>query len=355
MLYGLKAIEDHPCFKMHDLLENLFFEYVSDKDFSDVVFRNIFSKKYINGHGKAFKKSLDDLVHSLPTNKAKKQKLYSQFVNNNSIEALCLEKGFIPESYIRWTDIIGVRLNGFLLNCYETKLDLSPFKRPDSSLKPTHSFYQEFIIKNGGICPFCGLNAYKNVFGSRREDLDHYLFKGKYPFAAANMWNLVPTCSECNQDYKKTKDVLFDAGVRTEAYYPYRKIGGVNLKVNLNIGFDNKTPDAWNIHITPKIAAELKQVENWVRIYGITRRYKNEIAAEHDNWIMTELLERGTVFVDTNGFRRFMISRARVHKKLFEKKLAPKSFLKTSFFVFVARYADDAFIGKYMLPFNAGL
>ncbi len=355
MLYGLKAVEDHPCFKMQDLLGNLFFDYVSDKHFSDDVFPDVFSEEYLKKYGGGFKQEIEVMLKSLPHKKALKQKVYSQFSNNNSIEALCLDMGWSPENYIKWNTASGKKIRDFFLSCYKSRLDIVPFKRPNCSNRPTQSFYREFILENGSICPFCGLNPYKNLFGPRREDLDHYLYKGKYPLAAANMWNLVPTCSECNQDYKKTKDVLFDAGVRTEAYYPYRDIGGVNLKVNLNIGMDNKTPDAWNIQITPKIAAELKQVENWVRIYGITQRYRNEIAAEHDNWIMTELLERGPVFVDAKDFRRFMISRARVCKIRFDKKLEPKSFLKIAFFVFVARHADDAFIGKYMLPFNAGL
>lgn len=355
MLYGLKAVKDHPCFKMQDLLGNFFFDYVSDKGFSDNVFPSIFSQKYIDGHGRAFKETLTDLAQRLPTQKAKKQKLYSQFMNNNSIEALCLEKGFIPESHIRWSDVTGIELNEFLLNCYGTKLDLSPFKRLGCKLKPTHRFYRDFISINGCICPFCGLSSYRNVFGPRREDLDHYLYKGKYPFAAANMWNLIPTCSECNQDYKKTTDVLYNGNVRTEAYYPYGKVGGISIKVKLKIGSNNKMPGSWDIHISPKNSTELEKVENWVRVYGIRLRYQNEIAFDHDNWIMTDLEERREAFANPNDFRRFMISRARVHKNLFDKKLAPKSFLKIAFFLFVARHADDAFIGKYMIPFNAGL
>lgn len=355
MLYGLKAVEDHPCFKMQDLLANLFFDYVSDKDFSDDAFPDIFSKRYLEKHGGGFKQAIEAMIKSLPSRKASKQKIYSQFVNNNSVEALCLDTGYLPEGYIKWSSASGKKIKEFLLSCYQTRLDLVPFKRPNCILNPTHSFYKEFILTNGGICPFCGLNAYKNVFGPRREDLDHYLYKGQYPLAAANMWNLVPTCSECNQVYKKTKDVLFDGGVRTEAYYPYRNTGGINLKVSLNVGSDNKTPAAWNIYITPKNINELKQVENWIRVYGITQRYKNEIATEHDKWIMTELLERDSAFADQNDFRRFMISRARKHKKRFDKKLAPTSFLKTSFFVFMARNADPAFIGKYMIPFNASI
>ena len=355
MLYGLQVIDDHPCFKMQNLLGNIFFDYVSDKGFSDDVFPDNFSEAYLRRYGVEFKQAIEIMITSLPVKKSERQKIYSQFVNNNSIEMLCLDKGFLPENNIKWTATKAKKLKAFLLNCYQKKIDLAPFKRPGCSLKPTQRFYRDFTLLNGAICPFCGLSAYKNIFGPRREDLDHYLYKGKYPLAAANMWNLIPTCSECNQDYKKTTDVLYDGTIRTEAYYPYGKVGGVQLQLRLKAGSNNKLPVSWDIYISPKKSSELKQVQNWDRVYGITERYQNEIAFYHDNWMMTALTERTAKFTNLYDFRLFMVSRARVHKRLFERRYEPKSFLKTSFFIFVARHADAAFIGKYMIPFNAGI
>lgn len=354
MLYALKVVEEHPCFQMQDLLNNFFYDYVCNFNFDDDIFPIIFSKKYINGNGKSFKTTLENLRAGLPKQKIKKQQLYSQFINNNSIEALCLEKKFTPENNISWGAGQGKKLNDFMLNCYATKLDLSPFKKANCNKKPTHRFYSDFIELNGSICPFCGLNSYKNKFGSRREDLDHYLYKGKYPFAAANMWNLIPTCSECNQDYKKILDVLYDGNARKEAFYPYGKVGGVTLKVSLKNNY-SKGPNDWNVVVKEKILADKEKVENWDRVYGITKRYKNALAQDYDKWILAALIRRKEKFNTILDFKKFMLLNARDERKLYKKKLAPTSFLKQSFFVFVARSADDAFIGKYMLPFNADL
>ncbi|WP_192021351.1 hypothetical protein [Shewanella sp. WPAGA9] len=355
MLYGLKVVDDHPCFKMQELFNNFFFDYAFEIDFDEDVFPSVFSKKYILGYGKAFKTSLEDARANLPKHKINKQELYSQFINNNSIEALCLEKTFIPDDTMDWTSEEGKKLNDFLLNCYKSKLDITPLRRPGCSEKPTHRFYSDFIDKNGVICPFCGLNSYKNKFGPRREDLDHYFYKGKYPLAAVNMWNLIPTCVDCNQDYKGILDVLYDGATRKEAYYPYGKVGGVTLKVGLNIAVNNKLPKAWVVSITPKNFEDEEKVENWIRVYGITKRYMNELAAYHDSWIVAALKDRKAKFISFVDFRKFMMSRARVQRAFYIERLEPKSFLKQSFFVFVARTADDAFIGKYMIPFNAGL
>lgn len=117
MLYALKVVEEHPCFQMQDLLNNFFYDYVCNFNFDDDIFPIIFSKKYINGNGKSFKTTLENLRAGLPKQKIKKQQLYSQFINNNSIEALCLEKKFTPENNISWGAGQGKKLNDFMLNC----------------------------------------------------------------------------------------------------------------------------------------------------------------------------------------------------------------------------------------------
>ena len=51
------------------------------------------------------------------------------------------------------------------------------------------------------VCPFCGCE-YFDAPGAPREDLDHYLPRNLYPFAAANLRNLVPMGMKCNERYK---------------------------------------------------------------------------------------------------------------------------------------------------------
>ena len=71
------------------------------------------------------------------------------------------------------------------------------------------------------MCPFCGCE-YFDAPGAPREDLDHYLPKSLYPFAAANLRNLVPMGMKCNERYKLAQDILRDAaGVRRRSFDPY--------------------------------------------------------------------------------------------------------------------------------------
>ena len=53
------------------------------------------------------------------------------------------------------------------------------------------------------LCPFCGLEPF-DAPGAPREDDDHYLPRSRYPFAGANLRNLVPMGSKCNGRYKDT-------------------------------------------------------------------------------------------------------------------------------------------------------
>jgi hypothetical protein len=71
------------------------------------------------------------------------------------------------------------------------------------------------------VCPFCGCE-YFDAPGAAREDLDHYLVRNLYPFAAANLKNLVPMGTKCNARYKQAQDILRDnQGVRRKSFNPY--------------------------------------------------------------------------------------------------------------------------------------
>ena len=72
-------------------------------------------------------------------------------------------------------------------------------------------------------CPFCGLEIFEPFYpGIARPQIDHYLPITIYPFAGANLRNLIPMGSSCNTAYKKDIDLLYDhAGRRTQCFDPY--------------------------------------------------------------------------------------------------------------------------------------
>ena len=102
------------------------------------------------------------------------------------------------------------------------------------------------------VCPFCG-TEYFDAPGAPREALDHYLAKSRYPFAAANLRNLVPMGHKCNSNYKRAVDVLYDAnGGRRVVFDPYNH---TNICVVLDESdpFDGSTPNTprWTINFDP--------------------------------------------------------------------------------------------------------
>lgn len=152
----------------------------------------------------------------------------------------------------------------------------------------------EIIFKSlpNKICPFCGIERVMNP-EETAQDQDHYLAKSIYPFAAANMRNLVPICRCCNRDYKKDIDILVDAhGAVREAFDPYdctpTKITLDNSELipdSYPIAFD------WNIQFLDNV----QKAGTWDAVFSIRERYKRDVLEQYfDNWLrgFTEKCER---------------------------------------------------------------
>jgi len=80
---------------------------------------------------------------------------------------------------------------------------------------------KRFIEKvNLKVCPYCNRNYIFNFKKNKKNEataqLDHFFDKSTYPYFALSMYNLVPSCSICNQR-KSKKDVLAEP-----IYNPYK-------------------------------------------------------------------------------------------------------------------------------------
>lgn len=89
------------------------------------------------------------------------------------------------------------------------------------------------------VCPYCNRmfivtierNETNNGWNGTRPQFDHYFYKNRYPYLAVNFYNLIPSCSSCNQ-YKHEHDAYeepllypYDEGMGQEyvfAVYPVR-------------------------------------------------------------------------------------------------------------------------------------
>lgn len=124
------------------------------------------------------------------------------------------------------------------------------------------------------VCPFCGCE-YFDAPGAPREDLDHYLPRHIYPFAATNLRNLVPMGMRCNERYKEAQDILRNAtGARRRSFYPY---ADRNLRVLLDHsvpfhGTAGQNPD-WRIVFDP----DSVECETWDEVFRIRERVKRDV------------------------------------------------------------------------------
>ncbi|WP_114633671.1 hypothetical protein [Vibrio splendidus] len=60
------------------------------------------------------------------------------------------------------------------------------------------------------VCLYCNNEKIQIIKGRKnvRPDLDHFYPKSKFPFLSVSLSNLVPSGNICNQDFKKSKDML---------------------------------------------------------------------------------------------------------------------------------------------------
>jgi hypothetical protein len=137
------------------------------------------------------------------------------------------------------------------------------------------------------VCPFCGNEPFDGPDGTR-EAFDHYLLKSTYPFAAANLRNLVPMGNKCNSRHKLAQDILRkNDGTRRKSFDPYK-----HETVVVSLG--NSQPFAGTIGKTkeplPKweidFSVNSEEITTWDEVFHIRERYKRDILDEaFNNWL----------------------------------------------------------------------
>ena len=137
------------------------------------------------------------------------------------------------------------------------------------------------------VCPFCGYEKF-DALGSRHEALDHYLLKDSYPFAAANLRNLVPMGYKCNSQYKHTQDLLYKAdGTRRRSFDPYHKNEIVTISLDNSEPFAGKSGilgeplPRWEINFN----SDSEEIATWDEVFHIRERYQRYLDAEFISWV----------------------------------------------------------------------
>jgi hypothetical protein len=148
---------------------------------------------------------------------------------------------------------------------------------PDLDVRDRH---EEHLISSLGsaMCPFCGCEYFEP--GGVRADLDHYLVRTGYPYASANLENLVPMGKYCNQGFKGAADILFDGSRRRTAYFPFgSEVAGVDLDDSDPLG-EGRQPK-WVVRLTP----EDDRTETWDAVFDIKERYAAILRREYRDFL----------------------------------------------------------------------
>ncbi len=154
------------------------------------------------------------------------------------------------------------------------------------------NFIKDLDVK---VCPYCNRNYILNFTKANKQNataqLDHFFDKKDYPYLAVSIYNLVPSCSTCNQR-KSTK--------QENIFYPYNesfnddmkfKIKGIKERKKLieqNIDFF----DERRIELEFDIKNNKEKVEKHIEVFNIDNLYN-----EHKD-IISELLQKRVIYSD---------------------------------------------------------
>jgi len=123
------------------------------------------------------------------------------------------------------------------------------------------------------VCPYCGINYFSIVSKANsgivsEATFDHYLPKSKYPMLALNLYNLIPSCKNCNSTFKLDDPQLiinpfFEA---VEDLINFKLLPGDTISNILNSDYDLQ------IEIEQKLPDDEKS-KNHIDVLALKNRY----------------------------------------------------------------------------------
>lgn len=223
----------------------------------------------------------------LTISNAEKKIIYDSSINSTEIEAICNTSLNIVNKKDLTVDI-GRTIHNLYQYIYYDLPQNKCFIDVYGSMK-TH--YESLKTENRKIkkCPFCGLQNIHPLNNKTKQTYDHYIPLSLYPFVGIQSKNLVPTCKDCNEDFKHDKDSLFlnpRRTIRRKLFYPYGNYNhNINIELkNIILNHSNLKIENCDIDIIcnqPRLKSEM---QSWKDIYEVNTRYKNAIEDDSDEW-----------------------------------------------------------------------
>ena len=182
-------------------------------------------------------------------------------------------------------DIIFIepeRING-LIDELESKnpneYNLKELFKYDGKFQPLIAkFFERYL--NPRTCYYCNIdfiNVYDEENNKNKFTLDHFIDKGRYPYLALSIYNLVPCCYVCNS--KKIKgSIEFYDDPKLRDTNPYSSFFKFDEKVKFKL-FLHKNCKDLNIKTKSDIDIPLKErysndYDKYIKVFKLNERYE---------------------------------------------------------------------------------
>jgi hypothetical protein len=199
-------------------------------------------------------------------------------------------------------------------------------------------------------CPFCGCERFdppkRSIVSdpAKREDLDHYLPRTAYPFAAVNLRNLVPMGKKCNQSYKGTADPIRAAGQSRSAFDPYGVIPKLTISLDQSVLLGETGQPEWAIELGP----QSPQLDTWNAVFDIRRRWiETVLEVEYPGWLSVFAQVYRDAYPDSVETEQLLEVLHRTQKEACYAEYAELAFLKAKVFGLIRERCtggDDALL-----------
>ncbi len=151
--------------------------------------------------------------------------------------------------------------------------------------KPEH--IKKLDIK---VCPYCNRNYIFNFEKGKdlnaTAQLDHFFDKKTYPFLAVSVYNLVPSCSTCNQRKSAKQEDIFYPFLESFNDYAKFEYKGIKNKEDSNGYFFDED----RILLELKPISEDEKVKNHIEVFNLQNLYN-----EHKD-IVSEILIKSEMY-----------------------------------------------------------
>jgi len=144
------------------------------------------------------------------------------------------------------------------------------------------------------VCPYCNrnyiFNFYKNSKDEATAQLDHFFDKKDYPYLAVSVYNLIPSCSTCNQRKSSKKEDIFYPYLESfndSAKFKYKGIKSISKDENADF------LDTSRVMLDIEAIKNEEKVKKHIEVFNLDKLYEN-----HKD-IVSELLQKREIYSDS--------------------------------------------------------